>query len=48
MITWNSHAVCTQISQTQDAASVCDYDDLHIVTGPVLHDLIEAVLMPEG
>jgi hypothetical protein len=47
-ITWDAHAVCAQVTKAQDATSICDHNDLNIVAGPILHDLIEAALVPEG
>ncbi len=47
-ITWDAHAVCAKVTKAQDATSICDHNDLNIMAGPVLHDLIEAALVPEG
>lgn len=47
MLTWNAHAIRAQVTKTQYAATVCDHNDLDVVAGPVLHDLIESALLPE-
>ncbi len=48
LITWDAHAVGAKVTKAQDATSICDHNDLNIVAGPVLHDLIETALVPEG
>ena len=46
--TWDTHAIGAQVPKTQDAAPISHHNDLHIVAGPVAHDLIKAALVPEG
>lgn len=47
-LTWNSHAIGAQITQSQNSATICHNNDLHIMAWPVAHDLIEAALLSEG
>ena len=45
--TWNAHSIGSQIPKPQNAAAISHYNDLHIVAGPIPHDLIEAALLTE-
>ncbi len=46
MMTWR--AARTQVAQAQDAAAIGDDDDLHVVAGPVVHDVAEAAALAEA
>lgn len=45
--TRDAHSIGAQIPQPQYAAAIGHNNDLHIVTGPVAHDFVEAALVPE-